>query len=84
MTCQKIMNLHLYIYLQYCEASQEANLTESVKENRYFKNLTMTTTEIYTQNHDIALLHACLLLVNQTIDKSNVHKFSQAKSCKWA
>ena len=60
------MNLHLYIYLQYCEASQEANLTESVKENRCFKSLTMTTTEIYTQNSGIALLHACSLLVNQT------------------
>jgi len=60
------MNLHLYIYLQYCEASQEANLTESVKENRYFKNFTMTTTEIHTQNSGIVLLHACLLLVNQT------------------
>lgn len=27
------MNLYLYTYLQYCEASQEADLTESVKEN---------------------------------------------------
>lgn len=40
------MNLYLYTYLQYCEASQEADLTVSVKENRYFNSLTMTT-EIY-------------------------------------
>lgn len=61
-----MMDLRLCIYLQYCEASQEANLTESVKEKRYFSCLAMTTTETCTQNSGMALLHACVLLVNQT------------------
>ena len=61
-----MMDLRLCIYLQYCEASQEANLTESVKEKRYFSCLAMTTTETCTQNSGMALLVNQTELINQT------------------
>lgn len=72
---QKIIDLHLCIYLQYCEVSQEANLTESVKENRHFSCLAMTTMETHAQNSGMALLHACVVSKPNRTDKSNIHIF---------